>query len=131
MSEATVSALREVRSLGPELNRLDDLISDSIQSVEVAMRSHLSVRIKVGVDPSGEYVAFGKQGGKWQLLWCSSDGNEIPLLSAPREVRAQMLSMGHIENLIRSASAQLSSAIEQRKSALASAAALLKVLGSV
>ena len=112
------------------LDHLDSRVSEKITEIAGALRELVSIRIVVGVPPGEAQLIFGKLDGAW--CFCYDDGHAtVPLLSAPRDVRAKMLTDGHIERLIDSVTAQIAVNLAQREGALKAADTVLAKLRAV
>lgn len=137
MADPIKQALAELATTQERLNDLDTRISIAIRDVEERIRDHVSTRIAivVGLPNRDEAVlAFGKHDGKWCLVLEERGGpksgpQRTPLLSVPREVRAEVFVGGHIEHLIRAAASQIADQIAGREVAVRNADELLDALG--
>jgi hypothetical protein len=129
-----------------QLDALDTQISNLIKRIEDALRKHISVRVctdlhDYSVDPNPiafTLLAFGKLDGKWQLTIETGLLNDHdtsvtvkPLLSAPREMRMRVFNDGHVEAMVRGATAQLEQQIAQRRKAIETGCALAEALDGI
>jgi hypothetical protein len=74
-------------------------------------------------------LVFGKHRGQWALILSKRNGTETTaLLQAPRSVRQEVLSGGHIEQLIREGAVQIESQIAEREFAIKEAERILLAL---
>lgn len=132
MADPIKQALDQIVAVHGRLNDLDTQLSCAIRDVEVSIRTYVSTRIAIqvrlanGVDVT---LAFGKHDGKWCLV-LEDDVQRAPLLSAPRDVRADMFAGGHIARLISEAGAQVAQQIAEREVAVRAAHGLVAALGA-
>jgi hypothetical protein len=126
-----VSTVENICTGQAMLDHLDSRVSEKITEIAGALRDLVSIRIAVGVPPGEAQLIFGKLDGEW--CFCYDDGyaTPVPLLSAPRDVRAKMLTDGHIERLIDNVTAQIAINLAQREGALKAADTVLAKLRAV
>lgn len=130
MADQLKASLENIRAANGKLSMLDDQVSAAIRRVEDVLRDRIGVRISIMVRLSNQdemVLAFTKLDGKWCLA-LEGRGNRAPLLSAPRDIRAEVFVEGYIEHLIRTAPDQLHKMITEREGALASATGLIDAL---
>lgn len=133
--------LKNLAERSVELDRLDDKLGALIRRIESVLRTQISTRISHEFDPDPndgevELLTFGKHDGKFMLLLEHGvqDFGAVdiktctPLLSTSREMRTRVFTEGYVEQLIRSAHAQVSQQIMMREKALAAAEQIANAL---
>lgn len=110
-------SLGEGKGLRAMIDDLDTQISTEIQAIEERLRQLYTVRIEVNAADDVE-IAWGKQAGYWQLLVRDPKSDFMPLLNAPRHVRARALTGSWIQKLVDEAGCVLTKECEQRRAAL-------------
>ena len=146
-SEALLAAVREARSLRTKLDSLDDQVSAVLQKIEAELRDlSLGVAIRTNVggyfDPNCgfeqvEVLSFEKLAGEWRLVFGSGVEDQenlwtdTPLSDCNRDLRARMLAMGHVADLVLGAARAMEERIGDRKRALQSGASVLLALSEV
>lgn len=121
------SKIRDARN---RLDAADTEIAGRIEAIEAGLRRLVNVRIETPIDADAD-LAFGKLGGTWRLIVVSGPddaADETPLLSCPRQLRADVVGGGALERLIRDAAGQIDAMIEERKRAIERAVQLLDAL---
>ncbi len=138
---AIADVLDTLRERRKRLDDADTLISTLIKDVEKELQAHFNIRVWTDIteyQSGGAFptvLAFGKQGGKWQLVveteFPDGTDDKTPLLSCSRETRVRMISDGHLEELIRGAVGQLDKLIAVREKAVEKAEDLVRALGGI
>ena len=116
----------EVAQLQEVLNQRDTALSAKITDIESALGRAFRVRIATTIDARTQ-LAFGKCDNRWCLyVEDTIDGKLTPLLSCPRHERIDAIAW--IAQLIAGAATELERLIDERDTAIAAAAEILRGL---
>ena len=119
--------LMRAGEVSKKLAEEDDRLRERIQKIEDQLRKHIQVRIDTALEDglNSPRLMFCKFDSAWQLV-VLTDGNEVPLVRASREVRVRVFTEKRIEKLLHDGLKQMDVMIQMRELAIAEADKILE-----